>query len=116
MLIVWWPLRAAAGDDRRFLWAAVRGTVQLSIIGYVLVPLFELENPAWVLAVMSGTCCLAAFFSLGVLGKGPGIGLWGLAVAAILPVVILLALVGSWARELIVVEGAKIASFLEYLG
>jgi len=88
VLIVWWTLRAAAGDDRRFLWAAVRGTVQLSIIGYVLVPLFELENPAWVLAVMSGTCCLAAFFSLGVLGKGPGIGLWGLAVAAILPVVI----------------------------
>lgn len=87
--VVWWTLRATrVGNDRRFLWAATRGTVQLSIIGYLLVPLFALENPFAVLGVMSASCSLAAFFSLGVLGKGPGLSLWGLAVASILPVVV----------------------------
>ena len=87
--VVWWVLRSAAvGNERRFLHAAVRGAVQLSIIGYVLVPLFEVKHEAVVLLVMCVLCCLAAFFSLGVLRRGPGLGLWLFAVVSILPVVI----------------------------
>lgn len=89
VVVVWWVLRTASvGNDGRFLYAALRGTVQLSVIGYVLVPLLEIEQEALVLVVMCVLCCLAAFFSLGVLGRGPGLGLWPLAVTSILPVVV----------------------------
>ena len=89
VVVVWWVLRSASvGNEGRFIHAAVRGAVQLSIVGYVLVPLFDVEHDALVLLAMCGLCCLAAFFSLGVLGRGPGLGLWPLAVAAILPVVV----------------------------
>ncbi len=85
---VWWVLRSSAvGNHGRFLVAAVRGTVQLSVVGYLLIPLFQIESPAAVLGIVCMICCLAAFFSLGVLGKGPGLGIWPLAVGAILPVV-----------------------------
>ncbi|MAG55054.1 MAG: hypothetical protein CMJ83_02060 [Planctomycetes bacterium] len=89
LAIVWVILRSARnGDDRRLLHGIVRGGVQLSLIGYVLVPLFTLEHDALVLAVICGMCCLAALFSLGVLGKGPGLRIWPLAVMSILPVVV----------------------------
>ena len=93
MVVVWLVLRSAAtGHHRRFFTAALRGAVQLSIVGYVMLPLFALDHPGAVVGVMCAVCCLAALFSLGVLGKGPGLGLWTMSVAAILPVVIALVL------------------------
>lgn len=80
--------RSGDGIERRLPLAALRGAVQLSVVGYVLVPLFGIRNPFLVLAVLSVMCALAAFFSLGLLGRASTRGLWILAMVAILPVVV----------------------------
>jgi putative ABC transport system permease protein len=95
LLVVYVVLvRTRVGNHRRLLGGVLRGAVQLSLVGYLLAPLFEVDDAPLVALVRALICALAAFFSLGVLGKGPGLGIWPLAVVAILPVVIGLTLFG----------------------
>ncbi len=55
-LSVWLGL----GLERRLLVAAVRATVQLMLLGWILVPVFELQHPGLVLAVCAVMGVLAA--------------------------------------------------------
>jgi putative ABC transport system permease protein len=55
--------RSRLGLERDLLWGAVRGAVQLIVIGHVLLLLFANEQPAWVLltlSVMLGVASLTA--------------------------------------------------------
>ena len=76
------------GVEGRLLQGVLRATVQLSALGFILVPLFGMGESPLVFLVMAGMCCLAALFALGILRRGPGLALWPQAVAAILPVVL----------------------------
>lgn len=96
--------RGGLGLERRLVVRMLRGSAQIAALGFVLGPLLGLGSSPWVLGVLALMCCFAAFFSLGLLGQGPGLGLWPLAVAAILPVVVGLTL-GSLAA---VIPGAGV--------
>lgn len=74
--ISWWGIAGAAslllfngalslwlalGLERRLLIGAARSVVQLSALGFVLVPVFESHHPAWVAAWATLMVTLAAF-------------------------------------------------------
>ena len=73
---------------RRFPVAVARAGLQLGLIGFVLVPLLNLDPSPLVLGIMALQCFLAGLFSFAFLKRGPGPGLIPMAFAAICPVVL----------------------------
>ena len=98
--------RYRMGLERRLVLSDARAAVQLSIIGYVLIPLFDLGDSPFVLLVIALMCSLAAIFSLTVVGRRLGIRYLVPAVVSILPVVIGLA---AFALEFVVPEAGLLA-------
>jgi putative ABC transport system permease protein len=68
--------RSGAGVERRLLWAALRTTLQLLFIGWILKQLFEQNNPAWVTLMAT---IMLLFAGREVMGRQQRAfkGLWG---------------------------------------
>lgn len=68
--------RIGAGVERRLLWSAVRTTLQLLLIGWILKALFSNPNPAWI-AVMATIMLLIAGREVMSRQQYTFRGLWG---------------------------------------
>src|SRR5207237_10785433 len=63
--------RSRLGLERDLLWGAVRGAAQLIAIGYVLLLLFNHENPWWVLLLLAVMLVAAAATAARRVEHGP---------------------------------------------
>ena len=72
VLFVVWLMQRQAGRGKETLIASGRMLLQLSLVGYVLVYLFALDNAWPVLAVLSFMLLMAGWISLRPLGKKRG--------------------------------------------
>lgn len=68
--------RIGAGVERRLLWSAIRTTLQLLLIGWILKALFSNPNPAWI-AVMATIMLLIAGREVMSRQQYTFRGLWG---------------------------------------
>ncbi len=76
LLMAWLSWRLGVGVERRLIWAAMRTTVQLLLIGLVLRFLFSTQQPAWIALTMT-LMLLVAGGEVMARQERPFIGLWG---------------------------------------